>query len=161
MTALTLATRGPDDTAAIGATLGQLVAAGDVLLLRGNLGAGKTRLTQGLARGLGIAQDVTSPTFILVNEYRSGRLPLYHIDLYRIAGDVEADALGLDEYFFGEGVTVVEWPDRAPGALPDEYLAIELVPVAGDEQARHVTVTAAGARATDLLQALREAVARG
>ncbi|MCX6022314.1 MAG: tRNA (adenosine(37)-N6)-threonylcarbamoyltransferase complex ATPase subunit type 1 TsaE [Chloroflexi bacterium] len=151
-------TAGPEATAAVGEALGRLAQPGDVVLLRGDLGAGKTCLTQGLGRGLGITQPVTSPTFVLAAEYREGRLPLFHLDLYRLAGDAEADDLGLDEYFEGGGVTVVEWPDRAPGALPAEHLMVDLAHVRGNEAVRRLTVTAAGERAAALALALAEAL---
>lgn len=152
---LVLETSGPEQTGAVGETLGRVVHAGEVLLLQGPLGAGKTRLTQGLAQGLGVPGAVTSPTFILVNEYRTGRLPLYHIDLYRIERVAEAIALGLDEYFFGPGVSVVEWADRAPAAMPEDYLLIELAYVPGQESGRRLRLTAQGERHEELLRELR------
>lgn len=149
---LSINSTAPEQTEEIGVALGKLAQAGDVLLLQGSLGAGKTCLTQGLARGLGIPGDVTSPTFILVNEYRTGRLPLYHVDLYRIERIQEASDLGLDEYFFGPGVSVVEWPDRAPAAMPDDYLLVALDYVPGDERARRIEFTPLGERYMVLLK---------
>ncbi|HEX7057768.1 MAG TPA: tRNA (adenosine(37)-N6)-threonylcarbamoyltransferase complex ATPase subunit type 1 TsaE [Bacilli bacterium] len=96
---------------------------GAVIALDGDLGAGKTRFTSALAREMGIEKTVNSPTFTLIKEYEDGRLPLFHMDVYRISED-EASALGLDDYFFGEGVTVVEWASRIRDLLPDERLAI-------------------------------------
>lgn len=98
----------PEATMAIGAKLGQLVQPGDLILLDGDLGAGKTTFTKGLAKSLGIPNNVKSPTFTLIREYRQGRLPLYHMDVYRLE-DGGAEDLGLDEYFDGDGVSVVEW----------------------------------------------------
>lgn len=95
---------------------------GDVLALDGDLGAGKTNFTQGLARGLGVTAVVNSPTFTIIKEY-SGRYPLYHMDVYRL--EDEWEDLGFDEYFYGDGITVVEWPSRIAGSLPDERLWIE------------------------------------
>ncbi|MBI4497336.1 MAG: tRNA (adenosine(37)-N6)-threonylcarbamoyltransferase complex ATPase subunit type 1 TsaE [Chloroflexi bacterium] len=155
---LTLETSSPEQTAAVGIALGRLVQPGDVLLLQGPLGAGKTQLTQGLAQGVGIPEEVTSPTFILVNEYRTGRLPLYHVDLYRIERVEEATDLGLDEYFFGPGVTVVEWADRAPAAMPDEHLLVELRYVSGQETDRRLRLTPRGERYEQLLAALKAAI---
>ncbi len=103
--------------------------AGDVIALEGTLGAGKTTFTQGLARGLGVKGVVNSPTFTIIKEY-AGRLPLYHMDVYRIEADV-AD-LGLDEYFYGEGVCVVEWASLIEPALPDERLTVTLAADGGD-----------------------------
>ncbi len=91
---------------------------GEVFAFYGVLGAGKTQLAKGMARGLGYTGDVTSPTFTLVHEYLGGRLPMYHIDLYRIPGEKEAINLGIEEYLPGEGVTVIEWPERVASLLP-------------------------------------------
>jgi tRNA threonylcarbamoyladenosine biosynthesis protein TsaE len=99
---------------------------GEIYALHGVLGAGKTQLAKGIARGLGFAGDVTSPTFTIVHEYRGGRLPMYHIDLYRIRSEKEAVDLGLEEYLPGDGVTVIEWPDRIPSLLPPETRHWEL-----------------------------------
>jgi tRNA threonylcarbamoyladenosine biosynthesis protein TsaE len=107
----------PEETEALGAELAREFKAGDVLLLAGTLGAGKTCLTRGLARGLGAdPAAVLSPTFALVREVSGGRLPLHHVDLYRLQGPQEALSLGLEELFDGDGLTVVEWPERL-GAL--------------------------------------------
>ena len=99
---------------------------GEIFALHGVLGAGKTQLAKGLARGLGFEGDVTSPTFTIIHEYRGGRLPLYHIDLYRIRSEKEAVDLGLEEYLPGDGVTVIEWPDRIPSLLPPQTRHWEL-----------------------------------
>lgn len=99
---------------------------GEIFALHGVLGAGKTQLVKGLARGLGYRGDVTSPTFTLVHEYRGGRLPLYHLDLYRIKSTEEAVGIGLEEYLPGDGVTVIEWPDRIASLLPPETRHWEL-----------------------------------
>lgn len=145
---LAIITAGPEATALVGGALGAQAQPGDVLLLQGPLGTGKTCLTQGLARGLGVTAPVTSPTFILVNQY-SGRLTLYHVDLYRIEAVAEAIDLGLDDYFFGDGVCVVEWPERAPAAMPPEHLLVVLEH-AGEQQ-RRLTFQAAGSRYIELL----------
>ena len=117
------------ETRQLGAHLGKLAKPGDVFLLFGELGAGKTCLTQGIALGLGIDSVVTSPSFVLVSEH-IGRFPLYHIDLYRLEKLDEILELGLDDYFYGNGLSVVEWADRALEALPFEYLKIDLWHVA-------------------------------
>jgi tRNA threonylcarbamoyladenosine biosynthesis protein TsaE len=93
---------------------------GEIFALHGVLGAGKTQLAKGLARGLGYRGDVTSPTFTIVHEYRGGRLTMYHIDLYRIQGEKEAIDIGLEEYLPGDGVTVIEWPERIASILPPQ-----------------------------------------
>lgn len=99
---------------------------GEIFALHGVLGAGKTQLAKGLARGLGYLGDVTSPTFTIVHEYRGGRLPVYHIDLYRIQGEKEAVEIGLEEYLPGNGVTVIEWPERIASILPPQTQHWEL-----------------------------------
>ena len=99
---------------------------GEIFALHGVLGAGKTQLAKGLARGLGFEGDVTSPTFTIIHEYLGGRLPLYHIDLYRIRSEKEAVDLGLEEYLPGDGVTVIEWPERIPSLLPADTRHWEL-----------------------------------
>jgi tRNA threonylcarbamoyladenosine biosynthesis protein TsaE len=99
---------------------------GEIFALHGVLGAGKTQLAKGLARGLGYHGDVTSPTFTIVHEYRGGRLPMYHIDLYRIRNEKEAIDIGLEEYLPGDGVTVIEWPERIASILPPQTRHWEL-----------------------------------
>ncbi|USS84978.1 tRNA (adenosine(37)-N6)-threonylcarbamoyltransferase complex ATPase subunit type 1 TsaE [Fructilactobacillus myrtifloralis] len=111
-------------TEQLGAQLASHLQAGDVLLLDGDLGAGKTTFTKGIARGLGIRQTVKSPSFPIIREYQSGRLPLYHMDVYRLETGGAAD-LGLDEYFAGSGVSVVEWSQFAADELPTDYLRIQ------------------------------------
>lgn len=146
---------GPERTFDAGSLLAPLLRAGDVILLEGPLGGGKTRFTQGLARGLGISQPLTSPTFILINQYR-GPISLYHMDLYRIESEAEAIDLGLDDYFFGDGVCAVEWPDRAPGAMPPGHFLIRFEHLG--ESSRRLTFGARGARAEALLAEYRQAL---
>jgi tRNA threonylcarbamoyladenosine biosynthesis protein TsaE len=120
-----------DDTLALGAALGRLLAAGDFVALSGPLGAGKTQFVKGLARGLGVPDDepVVSPTFVLVREY-AGRLRLYHLDLYRLHGAGELADLGVDELRrSGGAVVAVEWADRAPDAIPTEAWCVALAHV--------------------------------
>ena len=112
-------------TRRIGAKLGQMAVAGDVVILIGELGVGKTCLTQGIGRGLGIEDYVISPTFVLLREYQ-GRLPLYHIDFYRLGGIDEVAQLGLDDYLYGSGICVVEWAEKGLELLPGERLLIEM-----------------------------------
>ncbi|MBO8128791.1 MAG: tRNA (adenosine(37)-N6)-threonylcarbamoyltransferase complex ATPase subunit type 1 TsaE [Peptococcaceae bacterium] len=115
----------PEETRAIGEWLGKLLRPGDIICLYGGLGAGKTAFAQGVARGLGITGRVTSPTFTLINEYQ-GRLPLYHFDAYRLEGADDFALLGYEEYFYDEGVALVEWADRVAEALPPERLDIRI-----------------------------------
>jgi len=111
-------TRSEEETAAVARALAETLRAGDVILLSGTLGAGKTAFVRGLAAGLGIDPDeVSSPTFTLVHEYRGGRLPLYHADLYRLER-VAAEELGLEEMGAADGVLAIEWPDRLAHAIP-------------------------------------------
>jgi len=126
-------THSRDETIALGRRLGELLAAGHVVALVGPLGAGKTTLTKGLAEGLGVEDGrwVTSPTFVLIHEY-PGRVDVYHLDAYRLGGPDDAEALGTDELFFGEGVTVIEWADRIAAALPPERLDVRLELGEGD-----------------------------
>ena len=149
-----LTTTGPDETRRIGRVLGEVARPGDVFLLAGELGAGKTCLTQGILRGLGSDETARSPTFVLVSEY-SARLTLYHVDLYRLKGGVDVLDLGLEEYLEGDGVTVVEWADRAPGLLGEEYMSIDFERV--DDETRRLRVSAEGAAFEEALAALRAA----
>lgn len=146
-----------EDTIAFGRRLGELLGPGDVVALRGPLGSGKTTLTKGLAEGLGVPQPrwVTSPTFVLVHQYQ-GRLPVYHIDAYRLRGPADAEAIGTDEMFFGDGVTIVEWAERIEAALPPERLEITLEIVG--EQEREITLRPLGARAESLAATLASAM---
>jgi tRNA threonylcarbamoyladenosine biosynthesis protein TsaE len=99
---------------------------GEIFALHGVLGAGKTQLVKGLARGLGYQGDVTSPTFTIVHEYRGGRLPLYHLDLYRLKSESDSIDIGLEEYLPSDGVTIIEWPERIASILPAETQHWEL-----------------------------------
>ena len=108
-----------ETTIAFGRELGVTAKRGDVFALVGELGAGKTQLAKGIAAGIGTSADVTSPTFTLIHEYTGGRLPVYHFDFYRIESPTEAARLGLDDYFYGEGLCVIEWADRFPELLPE------------------------------------------
>ena len=117
-------TKNEDELMAFGKKLGNILEKNDVLILTGELGAGKTTLTKGLATGLGINQMIKSPTYTIVREYE-GRLPLYHLDVYRIGGD--ADSIDLDEFLFGDGVTVIEWGHLLGEDLPSDYLELEIL----------------------------------
>ena len=117
--------KSPEETHRIAAGVAERLAPGMVLALHGDLGAGKTCFVQGMAHALGVRGPVNSPTFTLINEH-AGRLPLYHIDLYRVRGSEEALGLGLDEYLHGAGVTVIEWAERAAELLPPATVHIYL-----------------------------------
>ena len=142
---MTVTTQSREETLALGRALGSLLRAGDVVALCGPLGSGKTTLTKGIAEGLGVEEPrwVTSPTFVLVHEYE-GTVPVYHLDAYRLRGSADAEALGTEEMFFGDGVAIVEWAERIPDALPDERLNMTLA-IAG-ETSREFTFEPVGER---------------
>ncbi len=125
-----------NQTARLGRVLGALLPEGSFVALVGGLGAGKTVLTKGIAQGLGVADDreVTSPSFVLVNEYR-GRVAVYHVDLYRLENPAEVEGIGWDEFISGPGVTLVEWADKAENQLPEERMEVHLE-WAGEEKRR-------------------------
>lgn len=126
----------PEETYAVAKRLGELLQPKDIILLEGDLGAGKTTFTKGIAVGLNITKNVNSPTFTIIKEY-NGRLPLYHMDVYRVKDSFED--LGIDEYFYGDGVTVVEWAHLIEEQLPEETLSIHLYH-AGEEQRKLIFV---------------------
>ena len=113
-------TKSPEETFRVGMRLGQKAAAGQVFTLTGDLGVGKTVFTQGLARGLGIVEPVSSPTFTIVQVYDEGRLPFYHFDVYRIGDVEEMDEVGFDDYIMGDGVSLIEWADLIEEILPEK-----------------------------------------
>lgn len=125
-------THSPAETRALGQRLARLLRPGDVLLLYGDLGAGKSELTRGIASGLGVTGPVASPSFTILNVYDEGRLPLYHFDWYRLSSAEELYEMGMDEYLGGDGVAVVEWPSQCPEAIPETNLTITLTPGEGD-----------------------------
>lgn len=148
---MTLTTPAPEATAALGAALGAACRGGEVIRVSGPLGAGKTVLAKGVAGGLGIdPHGVTSPTFTLLSVHR-GRLPFYHVDLYRVAGPEEIAHLELFDEVEGPGVTLIEWPERAESRLPPGGLVVEIRDTGGG--AREVTVTAADPDHAHLLAA--------
>jgi tRNA threonylcarbamoyladenosine biosynthesis protein TsaE len=132
-------------TEAFGRRLGALLFPGAVVALVGRLGAGKTHLTRAIAQGLGVTNPaaVNSPTFVLIQEY-PGPVPVYHFDTYRLSGPREFAELGVEEYFQGDGVCVVEWADKVAGVLPAEHLRIEIT--AHDQRRRQFHVTGTGPR---------------
>jgi tRNA threonylcarbamoyladenosine biosynthesis protein TsaE len=133
MNQLELITRSPEETQKFGTRLGKIAQPGDVFLLVGKLGAGKTCLTQGIAWGLNIEEYAASPSFVVIRELE-GRLPLYHIDFYRLDNLEEIAELGLDDYLYGNGVSVVEWAEKGLSLLPPEHLLIEMSYVADTER---------------------------
>ncbi len=141
----------PEETRRLGEALGRAAEAGDVILLSGELGAGKTVFVQGIARGLGFEGPVSSKSFVLLGEY-AGRITLYHADLYRLNSPAEVEDLALDE-ISSDGVLVVEWPERGEVVLPEEHLTLRFE-VTGPET-RRITPEATGTRAQALAEALR------
>lgn len=127
-------THSPAQTRDLGRRLAEQLRPGDVLLLYGNLGAGKSEFTRGVAEGLGVAGPVTSPSFTILNVYDDGRIPLYHFDWYRLESAEELYEMGMDEYLGGDGVAVVEWPTQCPEAIPETHLAVTLTPVGETER---------------------------
>lgn len=116
----------PEETYALGKCLGEAAKPGDVICLNGDLGVGKTVFTQGFAAGLAITESVNSPTFTIVQEYHDGRLPLYHFDVYRIGDISEMDEVGYEDYFFGEGVCLIEWSNLIEEILPDHMTSVTI-----------------------------------
>jgi tRNA threonylcarbamoyladenosine biosynthesis protein TsaE len=116
----TFISNSPAETEAIGRQLAAHIDVGSILALKGDLGSGKTLLVKGLVAGLGSSGDVTSPTFTIVHEYRGGRVPVYHFDFFRLEDRQSVARLGLDDYFFGDGVSVIEWADRFPEFVPEQ-----------------------------------------
>ena len=130
------------ETRQLGEQLAEKLKAGDVVLLEGELGAGKSELARGVAKGLGVQETVTSPSFTILNVYESGRTPLYHFDWYRLESEEELYELGMDEYLGGDGIALVEWPDRCPDAVPEDCLRIRII--AEGESIRRIEAETAG-----------------
>jgi len=155
--AATLALPSLAATDRFGRRLGERLQAGDIILLTGPLGAGKTTLTQAIGAGCGVPTNcyITSPTFSLLHEY-PGRLPLYHLDLYRLGSEEEIEELGFLDYLYGQGAAVIEWPDRLGHLRPASYLALELIYVG--ESGRTAQLTAVGEQWRERLGAISEAL---
>ena len=115
-----------EETTSLGYKLGKLLNPGDVICLTGELGTGKTHITKGIAKGLGINDTITSPTFTIVNEYDSGRLKLNHFDVYRVSDSDEVYAIGFDDYIFSDAVSIIEWANYIEDILPPSYLHINI-----------------------------------
>jgi tRNA threonylcarbamoyladenosine biosynthesis protein TsaE len=146
-----ITSRSPEETRHFGALLGEFVTGGSVIALRGELGSGKTCLAQGIARGLGVPEDlyVTSPSYVLINEY-PGSLSLFHLDLYRIDDMVQLDDIGIEEIFGSDGVTVIEWAEKMVNLLPKERLDVSISIM--DDQTRDLHLIASGQTAIELLE---------
>ena len=142
----TFSTHSPDETQALGQTLGATLKPGAVVAFRGDLGSGKTCMIQGICQAFQVHDYVTSPTFILINEYGGNRaerpIPIYHFDLYRLNGEEDLEALGAEEYFYGDGVCLVEWAERAGELLPRDRVDVALE--YGGDELRKITVELVG-----------------
>ena len=131
----------PAETRAIGAMLGREASAGEIVCLNGDLGAGKTVFAKGFAEGLGVAEEVVSPTFTILRVYDSGRLPLFHFDVYRIEEPEEMNEIGYEEYFFGDGVTLIEWPGLIAELIPSSAIRVLIEKDEGaEDDFRRITI---------------------
>ncbi len=119
-------TYSPEETFRLAEKLAERAVPGQIYTLNGDLGVGKTVFTQGMAKGLGIDEPVSSPTFTIVQEYDAGRLPLYHFDVYRIGDPEEMEEIGYDDYFFGEGITLIEWAELIQELIPENRISITI-----------------------------------
>ena len=132
-------TKSPEATQALGAEIAKRLKPGTVVALFGDLGSGKTCLAQGICRAMGVRDHVTSPTFIMINEYRgrleSSEIPIYHFDLYRLRDPIELYELGYEEYFYDDGICLIEWAERAEELLPEDALRVYLRYISDNERA--------------------------
>lgn len=149
-----LVSTSPDDTLKIGRIIAGCLSKGDIICLFGDLGSGKTVLTKGIARGLGIkVEEIISPTFVLIQRHLQSKFPVYHFDLYRMNAPKEIINLGYEEYFFGDGVSVIEWAERLKYLLPKDCLRVKLQ-VKGKDK-RLLEFSASGARHKELLRLIK------
>jgi tRNA threonylcarbamoyladenosine biosynthesis protein TsaE len=155
MQSLTFDSHSPEQTQLLGSYLGKLVQKADVLLLTGELGTGKTCLVQGIARGLNIKEYAFSPSFVILRQYQ-GRLPLYHIDFYRLDCIYEIAGLGLEDYFYGDGVSVVEWAEKGQQLVPQDNLLISIQYVTTSPTGRSIRLKPRGQRYNQLVIQLKQ-----
>ncbi|TET50539.1 MAG: tRNA (adenosine(37)-N6)-threonylcarbamoyltransferase complex ATPase subunit type 1 TsaE [Dehalococcoidia bacterium] len=154
MESLDLNSHSPEQTQLLGSCLGELAQRADVFLLVGELGAGKTCLAQGIARGLEVEEYAFSPSFVILREYH-GRLPLYHIDFYRLDRIEEIADLALEEYFFGDGVCVIEWAEKGLPIVPRDNLLITIRYTSAAKRGRSVSLKPQGQRYRELIEQLK------
>jgi len=147
-------TASPEETLRLGHILAALLKAGDVVCLSGDLGAGKTLLTKGIAAGLGAAEDVTSPTFTILQVYEA-KMPIYHFDLYRLEHADELMDIGFDEFVFGSGIAIIEWADKFSRYMPEQYLRIEITH-GTDPETRIIQIQPQGTRYESLVEELKK-----
>ena len=155
MESVKLSSHSPEQTQLLGSHLGELAQKADIFLLTGELGTGKTCLVQGIAHGLAVKEYAFSPSFVILREYH-GRLPLYHIDFYRLDDIAEIAGLGLEEYFYGEGVCVVEWAEKGLQIVPRDNLLITLHYSAAAETRRSIRLEPHGERYRELTAQLKK-----
>jgi len=155
MGSLKLNSHSPEQTQLLGSYLGELAQKSDVFLLVGELGTGKTCLVQGIAHGLAMKEYASSPTFVILREYH-GRLPLYHIDFYRLNHVEEIADLGLEEYFYGDGVCVVEWAEKGLQVVPRDNLLITLHYIPAYQTGRSICLKPQGKRYCELIEQLKK-----
>lgn len=147
-------TTSQEETMELGKRLGKKIFANSCVVLEGDLGAGKTTLTKGIALGLGIDRVIKSPTYTLIREYRKGRLPLFHMDMYRIEESGGASEVGLEEYFYAGGVCVVEWAQYIEDELPSTFLKVQIDRVEDDESKRVICLVPHGKEYEEFIQTL-------
>ena len=155
MESLKLNSHSPEQTQLLGSYLGELAQKADIFLLTGELGTGKTCLVQGIARGLDVKEYAFSPSFVILREYH-GRLPLYHIDFYRLDHIEEIADLGLEEYFYGDGVCVVEWAEKGLQVVPRDNLLITIRYIPASETGRSICLKPQGERYYELTEQLKK-----
>jgi tRNA threonylcarbamoyladenosine biosynthesis protein TsaE len=155
MESLKLNSHSPEQTQLLGSYLGELAHKADIFLLTGELGTGKTCLVQGIARGLDVKEYAFSPSFVILREYH-GRLPLYHIDFYRLDHVEEIADLGLEEYFFGDGICVVEWAEKGLQVVPPDNLLITIHYIPASETERYICLESQGERYCELIGQLKK-----
>ncbi|MBQ0162941.1 MAG: tRNA (adenosine(37)-N6)-threonylcarbamoyltransferase complex ATPase subunit type 1 TsaE [Treponema sp.] len=136
---LTLHTNSSEETIELGRKIGSLLQKGDILAMQGTLAAGKTTITKGIAEALGVKDVITSPTFCLISEYE-GKMPLYHIDVYRLDGPEDFVNLGTDDMLYGNGVTIIEWSEKIMEELPKDCMIIRLTPVSDGSTERTIEI---------------------
>lgn len=146
---------GLEETEDFGRRLGKILKSGDMIVLSGDLGAGKTTLTKSIGLGLGVEDYITSPTFALVNEYRTRDNWLYHFDVYRLENIGDLDDLGFDDYFYSKGINIIEWGDRIEDLLPKERIKLDIVKGAGLEE-RVISLSGEGDRIEEVIEELKK-----
>lgn len=140
MKSLTFNTSSAEETIALGRKIGALLCKGDILAMQGTLAAGKTTITKGIAESLGVTDVITSPTFCLISEYE-GKMPLYHLDVYRLEGSEDFINLGTDDMLYGNGVSIIEWSEKIMDELPKDVIIIKLEPECDGSTKRIITIT--------------------